>query len=91
MNKVNLNNFTVEYNGNTFNMNDLNLLSHYFTRLCTAEFIYENKEDLTLGEAYEVACYVRDEVEACCDCESLILDEHYTDFLEKVRAKALEN
>ncbi len=91
MNKVNLDNLTVEYNGNTFNMHDLHILSHYYDRLCTAEFLYEEKGDLTIGEAYEVACCVRDAVEDICDCENLIIDERYTEFLAEVRAEALEN
>lgn len=91
MNKVNLDNFTVEYNGNIFDMNDLHMLSLYYDRLCTAEFLYEEKNDLTIGEAYEVACYVRYAVDDICDCENLILDERYTEFLAEVRAEALEN
>ena len=91
MNKVNLDNFTVEYNGNTFDMNDLRILSHYYERLCTTEFLYEDKNDLTIDEAYKVACRVRDAVEDICDCESLVLDGDYTEFLAEVRAEALEN
>ena len=91
MNKVNLDNFTVEYNGNTFDMSDLCMLTRYYERLCTTEFLYEEKDDLTIGEAYEVACRVRDAVENICDCEAFVLDERYTEFLAEVRAEALEN
>lgn len=91
MNKVNLDNFTVEYKGNTFDMQDLKILSHYYNRLSTAEFLYKDREDLTLSEAYGVACCVRDTVEDICDCESIVLDVHYDEFLAEVRAETLEN
>lgn len=90
MNKVNLDNFTVEYNGNTFDMNDLHMLTYYYERLCTTEFIFEDK-DVTKEEAYKIACLVREEVNDTCDCELRILDYYFDEFLEEVRAEALEN
>ena len=84
--KINLENFTVEDNGIFYDMRDLSRLSHIYKRLCTTEFIFEEK-DVTKEEAYEIACLVREAVDNSCDCENRILNYNFDDFLEEVRKK----
>ena len=82
--KINLENFTIEDGGILYDMENLGRLSRIYERLCTAEFIFEEK-DVTREEAYKIACLVRDAVDDSCDCENRILDYNFDDFLAEVR------
>ena len=70
----------VEDGGILYDMEDLARLNHIYERFCTAEYLFENFDDVeTMSFAYAMADYIREKVDDYCTCEQEMITEWYNE------------